>query len=95
MPEFPGETEGLKKFIEKHLRFPVALKDAGISGNVFVEFIVDVDGSVKEVKILRGIHPELDKEAIRVIKLTSTMWKPGKQEGKAVRVRMVIPVKFG
>jgi len=95
MPEFPGKTEGLKRFIEKHLNYPERLKDAGISGNVFVEFVVDVDGSVKEVQILRGIHPELDKEAIRVIRLTSNMWKPGKQEGKAVRVRMVIPVKFG
>jgi len=95
MPEFPGKTEGLKRFIEKHLNYPDRLKIEGISGNVFVEFVVDADGSVKEVKILRGIHPELDKEAIRVIKLTSKMWKPGKQGGKAVRVRMVIPVKFG
>jgi len=95
MPEFPGKTEGLKRFIEKHLNYPERLKIEGVSGNVFVEFVVDADGSVKEVKILRGIHPELDKEAIRVIKLTSNMWKPGKQGGKAVRVRMVIPVKFG
>lgn len=95
MPEFPGKAEGLKRFIEKNLNFPDHLKKAGITGNVFVEFVVNMDGSVKEVKVLRGVHPELDKEAIRVIRLTSKMWLPGKQGEQAVRVRMVIPVKFG
>ena len=57
-------------------------------------FLVDVDGSVKEVKIIRGIHPLMDKEAIRVIKLTSKKWKPGRMNGEPVKVRMVIPVKF-
>lgn len=94
MPEFPGKSEGLKNFLKKHLKYPEHLKNAGIAGNVFVEFIVDKDGSVIEVKILRSIHPDLDKEAIRVIKLTSKMWKPGRQDGKAVKVQMVIPVKF-
>ncbi len=95
MPEFPGKTEGLKRFIAKHMNYPDHFKSTGIKGNVFVEFVVDVDGSVQEVKILRGIHPELDREAIRLIKLTSKMWKPGRQGGKAVKVKLVIPVKFG
>jgi len=94
MPEFPGKTDGLKKFIEQHIRYPDNLKNSGISGNVYVEFVIDVDGSVIDVKILRGIHPELDKEAIRVLKLTSKMWKPGREGSKAVKVQMVIPVKF-
>ncbi|UCG27646.1 MAG: TonB family protein [Bacteroidales bacterium] len=94
MPEFPGNAEGLKKFIQQHLKYPESLKGSGIKGNVFVEFLVDIDGSVKEVKVIRGIHPLLDKEAIRLIRLTSKKWKPGKQNGKPVIVQMVIPVKF-
>jgi len=94
MPEFPGKSKGLLAFIQKHLKYPDHLRNAGITGNVFVEFIIDVDGSVKDVKILRSIHPVLDKEAIRIIRLTSKMWKSGRQGGKAVKVQMVIPVKF-
>jgi Ca-activated chloride channel family protein len=94
MPVFPGKSEGLKNFIKKHMRIPDHLKTAGIAGNVFVEFIIDIDGSVKEVHVLRGIHPDLDKEAVRIIKLTSKMWKPGRVNGKPVKVQMVIPVKF-
>lgn len=94
MPEFPGGMDALTTFILKNLKYPGSLSENPIYGNVFVRFSVDVDGSVIEIEIIKGLHPDLDKEAERVIKLTSKMWKPGKQKGKPVKVLMIIPVKF-
>ena len=94
MPEFPGGMDALTAFIQKNLKYPGSLSENPIYGNVFVRFSVDVDGSVIEIEIIKGLHPDLDKEAERIIKLTSKMWKPGKQKGKPVKVLMIIPVKF-
>ena len=94
MPEFPGGMEELKKFIENHIKYPEKMPDSGISGIVFVQFTVDVDGTIKDIKVISGINPTLDKEAVRVILLTDKMWKPGKENGKPVPVEMIFPVKF-
>ncbi len=92
-PEFPGGTEALNNFIRKNLRYPEELKESGISGMVIVSFTIDADGSIKDIKIVRGLDPLLDREAIRVIKLLPK-WKPGMQNGKPVKTNYILPVKF-
>jgi TonB family protein len=90
-PEFEGGFEALLKFIKKNLRIPTGSKN--VSGTVYVSFIVGRDGSLQDVKVLRGISADLDAEALRVVKLMPK-WKPGKQNGKPVLVRFNLPIKF-
>ncbi len=92
--EFRGGSQALDEFIKDRLSYPEDAKKAGVNGTVFVEFIVGKDGTVKDVKVVRGVHPSLDKEAMRVLKLTDGMWKPAEQRGKAVESRFVVPVRF-
>lgn len=94
MAEFMGGSEALEKFIKDKLSYPEEAKKAGAEGTVFVEFIVGNDGSVREIRVVRGVHTALDNEAIRVIRLTDGMWKPAEQRGKPVESRFVVPVKF-
>ncbi len=93
MPEFPGGIQALYKYLGENVKYPQAAKANGISGKVFVNFTVEKDGSITDVKIIRGVHELLDKEAIRVVK-SFPKWKPGKQRGKAVRVSYNIPISF-
>ncbi|MCD4682237.1 MAG: energy transducer TonB, partial [Bacteroidales bacterium] len=93
-PEFKGGEDALMKFIEKHLVFPEEAKENGISGTVYVEFIVNEDGTLEDILIIRSVSKSLDDEAIRVIKLTSGKWKSGEQNGKSVKASMIVPVKF-
>lgn len=94
MPEFPnGGMPGLMKYLSDNIRYSEAAKVAGIQGRVTVVFVVDKDGSITNVKILRGVDAELDKEAIRVIS-AMPKWIPGMQKGKAVKVRYTVPVMF-
>lgn len=93
-PEYNGGNKGLKEFFKKNLVYPGSLKKAGITGVVFVQFIVDKNGNVKMIKIIKGLHPDADREAIRLIKLTNGKWKPGTRNGNAVDMQMIIPVKF-
>jgi Ca-activated chloride channel family protein len=93
MPEYSGGMDAFKKFIYDHIQLPEELKGKNITGRMFVQFTVDLDGSVKDVKILRGLHPLLDKEVIRIIR-QSPGWKPGMQRGKAVKVVLTVPVEF-
>lgn len=93
MPEF---IEGsLSSYINKNTHFPPLARDAGISGTVYVYFVVDTDGSVTDVKIERGVSggQELEKEAMRVIK-SLPLWKPGRNNGKLVKVSFIVPIKF-
>jgi Ca-activated chloride channel homolog len=92
-PEFPGGTEALNNFIRKNLKYPEELKESGISGMVIVSFTIDTDGSIKDIKILRGLDPLLNQEAIRVIKLLPK-WKPGMQNGKPVKSSYILPINF-
>lgn len=93
--EFPGGDEGLNLFIAEHIIYPQEALDTGAQGTVNLMFIVNKDGSVSDLTILgdkKGFG--LDEEAMRVIKLTSGMWKPALQRDKAVRMRFRIPLKF-
>jgi len=93
MPSFPGGDAALLKFIAENVKYPPIAKENGITGVVYVSYIVDRDGSVKEVKVVRGADPFLDKEAVRVVK-TLKGYKPGKQRGKPVPVQFTIPIRF-
>lgn len=93
MPSFPGGEAELLKYVATHIKYPQIARETGIQGRVFVGFVVEPDGSVSNVKILRGIGGGCDEEAVRVIK-SLPKWKPGKQRGKAVRVSYQIPVLF-
>ena len=93
MPEFPGGELALRKYIAENVRYPEMAKENDIQGTVYVRFVVDTDGSVKNVEVIRGVDPLLDKEAIRVIQ-SLPKWKPGKQRGKAVKVSHSVPIKF-
>lgn len=93
MPAFPGGDAALLKYIAENVKYPPIAKENGITGVVYVSYIVDRDGSVKDVKVVRGADPFLDKEAIRVVK-TLKGYKPGKQRGKPVPVQFTIPIRF-
>ena len=93
MPAFPGGEKALLEYVFKNIKYPQIARETGIQGRVFVGFVVEPDGSVSNVKILRGIGGGCDEEAMRVIK-SLAKWKPGKQRGKAVRVSYQIPVVF-
>jgi protein TonB len=93
MPEFPGGEAAMYKFIGNNMDYPRMAKESGISGRVFVTFVVERDGSVTDVQILRGIGGGCDEEAVRVIKMMPK-WTPGKQRGKPVRVQYRMPIKF-
>jgi TonB family protein len=93
MPEFPGGVEGLQKYLAKALRYPNAAQKRGIQGRVYVQFVVDVNGRVENVKILRSVHPDLDEESLRVVNKMPD-WKPGKRKGISVRVSYTVPLAF-
>ena len=92
-PEFPGGMTALMKFLGDNIKYPVIAQENGIQGRVITNFVVERDGSISDVQVVRGQDPSLDKEAVRVIK-TMPNWKPGEQRGKTVRVRFTLPVVF-
>ncbi|WP_308553621.1 TonB family protein [uncultured Mediterranea sp.] len=94
MPRFPnGGMQALMQYLNENIRYPEAAIKAGVQGRVTVQFIVDKDGSIDEVKTMRGVNPDLDAEAIRVIKMMPR-WEPGTHKGKPVRVKYTVPVMF-
>ena len=94
MPEFPnGGQAGLMQYLAKNIKYPTIAQENGTQGRVVCQFVVNKDGSIVDVKVLRGVDPYLDKEAVRVIS-TMPKWKPGKQRGKPVRVKYTVPVMF-
>ncbi len=92
-PEFPGGTAALFKYLSKAIKYPVIAQENGIQGRVVCSFVVNRDGSIVDIQVMRGVDPSLDKEAIRVIG-EMPKWKPGEQLGKPVRVRFILPVQF-
>ena len=92
-PEFPGGMAECYKWINKNLNYPTISAENGVQGRVTVNFVVNADGSIVDVKVLRGVDPYLDKEAVRVVS-KMPKWKPGKQRGKAVRCSFNLPVRF-
>jgi len=92
MPSFPGGDQALFKFLG-NVKYPVIAQENGIQGRVICQFVVNRDGSIVDVEVVRPVDPSLDKEAIRVIK-SMPSWSPGKQRGKSVRVKYTLPVNF-
>ena len=93
MPQFPGGLGEAMKFLAKNIKYPVEAQQAKIEGRVIVRFVVGRDGSVSDVEVMRGVSPELDAEAVRVVSMMPK-WIPGKQRGKAVAVKYTMPIMF-
>ena len=91
MPRFPGGN--VQKWISKHIKYPMVAQENNIQGKVFVQFVIEKDGSVSNVNVTRSVDPSLDKEAIRVIQ-SMPKWIPGKQRKKPVRVSFTVPINF-
>jgi protein TonB len=91
MPQFPDGD--VAAYLSSHIKYPVVAQENGIQGRVIVQFVVNQDGSIVDVTVVRGVDPSLDKEAVRVIE-GMPKWIPGKQGGKAVRVKFTLPVNF-
>lgn len=93
MPSFPGGDAALFKFLSDNVKYPVIAQENGVQGRVICQFVVNRDGSIVDVEVVRSVDPSLDKEAIRVIK-SMPKWSPGQQRGKPVRVKYTLPVNF-
>ncbi len=93
MPSFPGGDKARIRFLNENIAYPTMARESGIQGRVYVTFVVERNGLVTDVKILRGIGGGCDEEAIRVVK-AMPRWIPGKQRGKPVRVQFTLPIKF-
>lgn len=92
-PEFPGGQQAMQQYLAENIRYPSMARESGIEGTVFVTFVVEPDGSISNVKILRGIGGGCDQEAVRVVQ-NMPNWNPGKQRGQPVRVQFNLPVRF-
>ncbi len=92
-PEFPGGLVAMQKWIRDHTKYPEVAKENGITGKVYVQFVIGKDGAVTNVKVMRSVDPYLDAEALRVIK-AMPKWSPGEQRGKPVKVLFQLPVNF-
>lgn len=92
-PQFPGGTGALSGYLGKEPKYPADAEAADVEGKVYVEFVVDRAGRIKNVKVVRGVHPSLDKEALRIVKAMPD-WTPGKHGGKPVQTRFVLPINF-
>ena len=92
-PEFPGGPKAMMEYLKTNMRYPQIAKENGIQGRVILQFVVDETGKVTDPKILRGVDPALDLEAIRLVE-AMPQWTPGKQDGKAVAVKYTVPVSF-
>ena len=93
MPDFPGGTQKLADYLAKNIKYPPMARESGIQGRVFISFVVEPDGSVSNVNVMRSLGGGCDEEAVRVVK-SMPKWKPGKQRGKPVRVSYILPVNF-
>jgi len=94
-PEFPGGTKALMRYLAENTRYPEAARKAGVSGRVFVSFVIDTAGYVSRIQVLKGLGYGCDEEAIRVVAQMPVPWKPGTLSGRAVAVRYNLPVQFG
>ncbi len=93
MPEFPGGAAKMMEFIQKNIKYPMMARESDIQGRVFVNFVVEPDGSITNVTVMRGIGGGCDEEALRVVQ-SMPNWKPGKQRGSAVRCSFTVPIIF-
>lgn len=93
MPSFPGGQQALFEYLSNHIKYPAIAEENGVQGRVVCTFVVERDGSITDVKVVKSVDPSLDREAMRVIK-SMPHWIPGKQNGSAVRVKFTCPVTF-
>lgn len=93
MPSFPGGQSALMQYLANNIKYPVVAQENGVQGRVVVSFVVERDGSITDVQVVRSVDPSLDREAQRVVK-SMPRWIPGKQNGQAVRVKYNVPVSF-
>lgn len=93
MPEFPGGSAGLMKWLSDNVKYPAKAEESGIQGRVVCTFVIERDGSVTDVRVARSIDPLLDNEAVRVLS-KMPKWNPGTQGGESVRVKYTVPVTF-
>ena len=93
MPSFPGGPSALFQWLASNIKYPLVAEENGIQGRVIVTFVVERDGSITEVGVVKSVDPSLDKEAVRVTK-SMPHWIPGKQKGNAVRVKYTLPITF-
>jgi protein TonB len=93
MPSFPGGMGALMSWLSQNIKYPVIAAENGVQGRVIVQFVVEKDGSITDVKVAKSVDPSLDKEAARVVS-AMPKWTPGKQNGSAVRVKYTVPVTF-
>ena len=93
MPQFPGGDAALFEYLSTHIKYPTIAEENGVQGRVIVTFVVERDGSITDVKVVKSVDPSLDKEASRVVK-GMPKWIPGKQNGAPVRVKYTVPVTF-
>lgn len=93
MPSFPGGPQALFEYLSKYIKYPAVAEENGVQGRVIVTFVVERDGSITDVKVIKSVDPSLDKEASRVVR-GMPHWIPGKQNGSAVRVKYTVPVTF-
>lgn len=93
MPSFPGGQKEFNSFLARNLKYPPPLQEIGVEGRVIIQFVVDKDGSITNAEVVRGVHPLIDKEALRVINMMPK-WSPGMQNHKPVRVKYTVPVAF-
>ncbi len=93
MPSFPGGPSALMQFLSSNIKYPLVAEENGVQGRVVCTFVVERDGSITDVRVIKSVDPSLDKEAVRVVK-SMPKWIPGKQNGSAVRVKYTVPVTF-
>ena len=93
IPSFPGGIEAMQKFIRENMQYPAVAQGGRIQGGVVLQFVVERDGSLTDIVVLRGVDPTLDREAIRLVE-SMPKWIPGRQRGREVRVRFILPINF-
>lgn len=93
-PEFPDGEAELFKFINRNIKYPVIAQENGIQGTVIITFIIEKNGKIKDFKVSKGVDPSLDREALRVAEMLPNKWKPGKKDGKSVKVQYTLPIGF-
>ena len=94
MPAYQGGEAEMYRFLGENIRYPEKAKEAGVEGMVVYSFVVEKDGSVSDIKVVKSLSPETDQEALRVIKMTNKAWEPGLQGGEPVRVEYTLPIRF-
>lgn len=94
MPEYPGGADSLRADLVRSIKYPVEASKKGIQGKVYITFVVDEKGKIDNAKVIRGVDPMLDKEALRVVSSLDKAWTPGKEKGKPVKVSYTLPVNF-